>query len=337
MDKLVLKLCFCAAIVWQATTAGTAAGARWGRLVHKRDSLYQVIYVYKQGTVVTLRFGKQPAEQLQSQVDVSNLRQHRLEYTKIAFCGMLYKPAPRRILVLGLGGGVIPREMHHYFPTTLIDVVEIDPEIPKIAREFFCFAEDDRLKVHIADGRMFIRERIRRKVEDKYDIVILDAFNSEYIPFHLTTKEFLEEVKEVLADDGVVVANVFYNNRLFEAQCATFLAVFGRCQVFFGSYTNNAMLVSPGQKCQTLTIREAMKQANILQHKANPAFDMLAVSKQFRPSIRPAPSVKVLTDDRAPVNRLQKQKRRRTEQQDNETAGKRKEADLTVDNTPSPY
>ena len=90
--------------------------------------------------------------------------------------------------------------MHHYFPTADINVVEIDPEISQVAAQFFNFRVDDKLKVHIDDGRMFIREQLRLNPIPKYDIIILDAFNGDYIPFHLMTKEFLEEVKGILAD-----------------------------------------------------------------------------------------------------------------------------------------
>lgn len=310
MNKNALTFCFYAGFLWQAMFAGAANGEQWGRLIHKENSLYHGIFVYQMGSVVTLRFGKQPAVQMQSQVDIHNLRLHRLEYTKMAFCGLLYKTEPKRILVLGLGGGVIPREMHHYFPSAEIDVAEIDPEIPKIAKKYFGFAEDDRLKVHIADGRMFIKEQLRKETGKKYDIVILDAFNGEYIPFHLMTKEFLEEVKGILAEDGVVVANVFSNNRLFDAEWATFQAVFGRTQVFIGNYTTNAMLIAPGPKGRTITIDEAVSRANILQSRIGPAFEMVTVAKQLRPNMRPDPRTKVLTDDRAPVNRLREQKRR---------------------------
>ena len=317
MNKNALTFCFYAGFFWQSMFAGAANGEQWGRLIHKENSLYHGIFVYQMDSVVTLRFGKQPTVQMQSQVDISNLRQHRLEYTKMAFCGLLYQPEPKRILVLGLGGGVIPREMHHYFPSAEIDVAEIDPEIPKIAKKYFVFAEDDRLKVHIADGRMFIKEQLRKEPGKKYDIVVLDAFSSEYIPFHLMTKEFLEEVKGVLAEDGVVVANVFYNNRLFDAEWATFLAVFGRSQVFIGNYTVNAMLAAPGPKGQTLSIDEAVSRANILQSRIRPAFEMVTVANQLRPNMRPDPRTKVLTDDRAPVNRLREQKRRTEDRERN--------------------
>jgi spermidine synthase len=306
-QKTILNLVFFAAAFWHLSFAGEAAASDFGRLVHHKNSLYHGIFVYQQGSVVTLRFSKQPSVQIQSQVNLSNLREHLLEYTGLAFCGLLYKPQPQRVLVLGLGGGVIPREMHYYFPMADINVVEIDAEIPLIAEKLFDFHEDDKLRVYIADGRMFIREQLRLNPIPKYDLVILDAFNGDYIPFHLMTREFLEEVKGVLADDGVVVANVFYSNRLFDAELATFLDVFGRCQAFFGVYSTNAILVAPGPAAPTLTIEEAASRAGTLQRKHRFDFNMLMVAQRLQPIAHPDSHAKVLTDDRAPVNWLRTQ------------------------------
>jgi spermidine synthase len=200
--------------------------------------------------------------------------------------------------------------MHHYFPAAVVDVVEIDPKIQKVAAQFFGFREDDKLKVHIADGRVFIKEQFRRQPVPKYDIIILDAFNSDYIPFHLMTKEFLEEVKNVLVEDGVVVANVFYNNRLFDAEFKTFLSVFGRCQVFLGAYSVNAMLVSPGPAGMTLTVEQALGRAKTLQSRYPFAFDLSMVASRLRPGMRADTRAKVLTDDLAPVNTLRSQERK---------------------------
>jgi len=310
--RKVLILIFCVAAFWQLLFVSVAAAQGLGRLIYKKNSLYHRIFVYQRGSVVTLRFGKRPAVQAQSQVNLNDLRQHRLEYTRLAFCGLLYRPQPQRMLVLGLGGGVIPREMHHYLPTLEIDVVEIDPEIPLIAKRFFGFREDDKLRVHIDDGRMFIKKQLRLDPVPKYDLIILDAFNSDYIPFHLMTKEFLEEVKGILAEDGVVIANVFYNNRLFDAEFKTFLAVFGRCQVFLGAHCYNAMLVSPGPTGPTLSIKEAVGRAKMVQRKHKLAFDTLTVARRLRPNRRPASHAKVLTDDRAPVNWLRRQQTRKS-------------------------
>jgi spermidine synthase len=307
--RKVLTLIFCFVVFSQQFFVKTAAAWELGRLIHKKDSLYHRIFVYQRGLVVTLRFGKQPATQVQSQVNLNDLRLHMLEYTTLAFCGLLYKSEPEKVLVLGLGGGVIPREVRYYFPSIEIDVVEIDPEIQLVATQFFGFRDDNMLKVHIDDGRMFIKKQLRLDPVPKYDLVILDAFNSDYIPFHLMTKEFLEEVKGILAEDGVVIANVFYSNRLFDAELKTFLAVFGRCQVFFGTSSRNAMLVALGPTSPTLTVKEAMDRAEVVQSKHKLSFDMLAVAKRLRPNTRPDSHAKVLTDDRAPVNWLRSQEK----------------------------
>ncbi len=310
--KTVLILMLCVALFSQLLFVSVADARGLGRMIHKKNSLYHRIFVYRRGSVVTLKFGKRPHVQMQSQVNLSDLRQHMLEYTMLAFCGLLYKPEPERMLVLGLGGGVIPREMRHYFPKLEIHVVEIDPEILLIAKRFFGFRQDNKLRVHIGDGRMFIKKQLRRDPVSKYDLIILDAFNSDYIPFHLMTKEFLEQVKAILAKDGVVIANMFYSNRLFDAELETFLAVFGRCQVFPGVYSTNAILVAPGPTGPTLTIREAVDRAKMLQRKYRLAFDVLTVAKQLQPNTRPDPHVRVLTDDRAPVNWLRSQETRKS-------------------------
>jgi spermidine synthase len=283
-----------------------------GQLVLRKNSLYHEISVYKRGSVVTLQFGRRNPNVFQSQVDVSDLRRHLLEYSAMTFSGLLYVPEPKRVLLVGLGGGVIPREMHHYFPQAAVDVVEIDPEILSIAQEHFGFRPDDRLRVHIADGRVFIRNQLRQQPVPKYDIIILDAFNSEYIPFHLMTKEFLEEVKGVLAEDGVVVANVFYANRLFDAEAKTYLEAFGRCQAFYGVHSGNAMLIALGAQAPTLTSGEAVDRATELQEKHAFTFDLPAIADEFRPAVRLDSRATVLTDDRAPVDWLRTQETPRT-------------------------
>lgn len=305
--RAALALMFCAAVFSHVLCVREASARSASGLIYKKNSLYHQILVYRYGSIVTLQFGKRRPMIIQSQVDVSNPRRHVQEYTVLAFCGLLYNPEPERVLVVGLGGGVIPREMRHYFPDLEIDVAEIDPEIPSVADTFFGFREDDKLKVHVADGRVFIRKQLRRDPVPKYDIVILDACTSDYIPFHLMTREFLQEVKGVLADDGVVVANAFYDNRLFDAQWETFLAVFGRCQVFFGAYSTNAMLVAGGPAAPTLTVGEAAKRATALHSRHEFVFDLRSVARQLRPNARPGPRAQVLTDDQAPVNWLRAQ------------------------------
>lgn len=285
--------------------------ADWGNLIHRQESLYNTIFVYQRGSIVTLRFGRRWAVPIQSQVNLDDLREHRLEYTELSFCGLLYQPQPRRVLTLGLGGGVIPRELRRYYPEAVIDVVEIDKAIPPIARQYFGFAEDPNLRVFVEDGRMFIKKQLRLEQSPRYDLIILDAFNGDYIPFHLMTRQFLEEVRAALSPDGVVVANVFYGNLLFDAEWATFLEVFGRCQAFMGKDSGNAMLVSTGPLVRQPEAKELIDRARDLQEKRSFAFSLVSIARRLRPALRPDAQARALTDDRAPVDWLRDQQRKK--------------------------
>ena len=61
-----------------------------------------------------------------------------------------------------------------------------------------------------------------------WDLIVLDAFNGDYIPEHMMTKEFLEECKAILVPNGTLVANTFSSSRLYASESATYAAVFGR-------------------------------------------------------------------------------------------------------------
>jgi len=302
--RRILSICI---FVFGLTGAVSTAAEPLGKVIYKKNSLYNSIFVYQNGSIVTMKFGRKSGVHLQSQVDLDNPQQHLLEYTRMAFCGLLYKPDPKTMLVLGLGGGVIPSQMRYYFPLMEIDVAEIDADVVPAATKYMGFKEDENLKVTVDDGRMFIKKQLRKKQIPKYDLIVLDAFNGDYIPFHLMTREFLDEVKGVLADDGVVIANVFFTFRLFDAEFKTFLSVFGRGQAFYGSYSGNAMIVSPGAKCDMLTPQKVLERAGQLQQKLSLSFDLTEVAKMLRPDAQPERKAKVLTDDLAPVNWLKEQ------------------------------
>ena len=122
------------------------------------------------------------------------------DYVSLIF---LLAPKPSRVLVVGLGGGVLPLEFHRK-TNAKIDVVEIDPKIVGVAKKFFGFLEDDRMKAHVCDGREFVE-----KSREKYDVIFMDAFNTTYgIPCHLTTVELFGELKSHLSEDGFIVSNV---------------------------------------------------------------------------------------------------------------------------------
>jgi spermidine synthase len=127
-----------------------------------------------------------------------------LPYARVALAGLALCEEPRRILVVGLGGGSLPMFLRKHYPAAAIDVAEIDPGVVDVAKQFFGFREDELTRAHVGDGRQFIEN-----VRQGYDIIFLDAFGARDVPKHLTTQEFLLAVRRALVTSGVVVSNVW--------------------------------------------------------------------------------------------------------------------------------
>ncbi|MBI4292805.1 MAG: fused MFS/spermidine synthase [Betaproteobacteria bacterium] len=143
-----------------------------------------------------------------------------LQYARVAMVGLALCEGPRRILVVGLGGGTLPSFLRKHYPEAWIDAVEIDAEVVDVAKKFFGFREDARMRAHVDDGRRFI-ENIRRPT---YDAIFLDAFGGDSVPLHLTTREFLRAVRRALMPSGVVIGNIWDrpSNRLYDSMVRTY-------------------------------------------------------------------------------------------------------------------
>jgi predicted membrane-bound spermidine synthase len=139
---------------------------------------------------------------------------------------------PMTTLTLGGGAVLFPHWTERRYPSSVNDVVEIDPEVILIARQFFEIPEDADLTIYNTDARNFV-QYIRGK--RSYDIVFIDAFNSFSIPSHLTTREHLEAVDRILEPNGLVVANtidVFSIGKFLNAYLNTVETVYGSAAVY---------------------------------------------------------------------------------------------------------
>ena len=105
-------------------------------------------------------------------------------------------PKAGKALVIGLGGGSVSSVLQKY--GLEVKSVEIDPGVVDIARKYFAFKGD----VITGDGRAYIR-----RTKTKYDFVVFDAYSSDVIPVHLTSREAFQEVKEILGPDGILAIN----------------------------------------------------------------------------------------------------------------------------------
>lgn len=145
----------------------------------------------------------------------------------------LFKPQLTRVLFIGGGGAIGPRKFISHYPDVTVDLVEIDPVVVGVSRDYFHLAADQRLKIYVEDGRRFVR-----RAAGRYDLVILDAFTiGGQIPFHLTTQEFMREIRDVLEPDGVFLANITSalegpGSRILRSEYKTVASVFQGVYLF---------------------------------------------------------------------------------------------------------
>jgi spermidine synthase len=170
----------------------------------------------------TLRFGKNGTRQ--SVVKMDDLDYLGLPYARSAMIGLAFTDQLNRILVLGVGAGNIPMFLRKYYSGAQIDVIDIDPQIIALAKEYFNFLEDDFLHAYTQDGRAFVEN-----VQKPYDLIFLDAYTAAGIPSHLATKEFLLSLKKALKPSGAIIANMWSTpkvNPLYRSMLRTYQEVF---------------------------------------------------------------------------------------------------------------
>jgi spermidine synthase len=229
-----------------------------------------------------------------------------LEYTQLSFIALTFLDRePKDVLFVGLGAGAMPRYFNRHYPEASVDIVEIDADIMSAATRFFYFKETANMKVHITDGRMFIK-----RTQKKYDVIFLDAYQNDDIPFHLTTVEFLREVKGKLKDDGVVAANILspYRNKFFDSMVMTYKKVFPHLYIFAGQRSRNFVFVAPSSQIKK-SAEDTLAKAKGLQTVKKFDIDLPKTASAYEYSTDYEwSSAKVLTDDFAPVNLYKHQK-----------------------------
>ena len=136
---------------------------------------------------------------------------------------LLNKPV-RSLLVLGDGGGTIPRAYGRFYPHVRIDGVELDPAVTAAGRRFLGLGDNPKLRTITADGRVYLEHTAKR-----YDLIAIDAYRQPYVPFQLTTLEFFRLTRSHLSPRGLVALNIAatpHDRQLTEAIGSTLAAAF---------------------------------------------------------------------------------------------------------------
>src|SRR5579862_1751386 len=211
--------------------------------------------------------------------------------------GALYlNPDPNQILVIGLGGGTLPKVMAKLLPQASIDAVEIDPAVVQVAQRYFGFQTDAHIHVTEQDGRVYVRRM--QRAGKRYELIMLDAYDNQYIPEHMLTREFLGEVRSLLQPGGVVAANTFSQSRLYSSESVTYHSVFG--DFYNLKSANRVILASNGPLPSLETVTRN-------SHRFNGAFEKLGFSGQsllerFTTRADWDTQARILTDQYSPAN-----------------------------------
>ncbi len=290
-----LLLCLCCALAL-ATAMATQAGAATIRaeLIYKKESIYNSIFVFKEGDYRTLRFGHNRRHYRESIYNPDDPTELASIYTRYATAGIVYPEKLEKAAVIGMGGGRTTWYLAHYLPALNITAVELDPEIVKIADKYFGVTEQDNLNIVTSDGRIFMR-----RTKETYDYIVVDAYRGHFVPFHLLTKEFYELVKTRLEPGGAIVQNIEPNTMLFDHALATIGSVFDCVDLYEAG--SNIVAVAYNGSCrteETLVARAAPLQA---AHGFRYNLEDMIRERLVTPEWDPKDA---LTDDFAPANYL---------------------------------
>jgi len=299
-----------------ATAAGLAAvllaGPAWTapaepKIIFEKDSVYHRIRVEDYASWRYLRFDRS----LQGGMYLNNIYESPLKYTEYMHVAWIFHPDIRRVLVVGLGAGSIPKRFWRDYPGVTVESVELDPVVVDVAKRFFEVREDARRRIAVQDGRIFLR-----RVDTQYDLIILDAYYAEGIPFHLVTREFLELARSRLTSQGIVAANII--GALDGRESKLFRAIYNTYgQVFPGLYPFPVAFLPQRDAESVRTIilvagpRAGIARAQIVERGRQlkregkvrfPLYDTFVADYYDR--VIATADVPVLTDDYAPVDIL---------------------------------
>lgn len=289
------------ALLLLLTASSNAAEPPPGKVIAQENSVYHTIYVTDEADGLRCMRFSLVLPGRQSCVDPKDPQRVALDYGHAMLGALFLQPAPTRILMIGLGGGSLATALRQLYPDAVIDAVEIDPAVAKVAEQYFYFKPDAKQQVIVGDGRNIVRRAGLNK--KTYDIVLLDAFDKRYVPEHMLTLEFIAEMKAILAPGGVVAANTASGGALYAYESQAYAQVFG---LFYNLKPEGRIILAARDglppeamvKANAARLAEKLKPLGIVPDKLLPLF----VSKPDWPADTP-----VLIDKYAPADLLNRQ------------------------------
>jgi spermidine synthase len=148
--------------------------------------------------------------EVQSCMDLARPDSLDLAYTRTMMGFLLFHPRPARIGMIGLGGGSLAKFCHRHLPQADITVLEINPHVIALRRDFCVPGDDARFRVLRADGARYVRAH-----EAAFDVLLVDGYDSDGLPGVLSSERFYDDVSSCLRPQGVMAANIHLGDTEF--------------------------------------------------------------------------------------------------------------------------
>jgi spermidine synthase len=240
-----------------ATPLLAKAGLGGGAIEADVKSDYSHIRVRRQGSMRSMNFVRDNGEEhIQSVLNTKRPYELITNYSRVMFASYLFMPQPKRVLIVGLGGGAMVHFFEHYDPNVKVDAVEIDPKVVELADKYFDVRTQKNVKIITDDAFKYFQENKTGENKTRYDVIYMDAFlkpsedtDATGQPLRLKTTEFYKGLRDQLTPDGIVVINL----NVFEGtkdDVATVRAAYPQMYTFRAT-SPNLIVVGTWEKSKT--------------------------------------------------------------------------------------
>ena len=193
--------------------------ARWRLRVSAQGA--DSVYVTERFGVRSLHIG---SDTVQSAMRLARPNDLELAYTRSMMAFLLFRPPPRRVLMVGLGGGSLAKFIYHRMPDAVTEAIEVNPQVVTVAHRLFELpAADARLVVRVCDAAGFVAAD-----GDGFDAILVDGYDGESQVPELATEAFYGGCRRRLGRGGVLVVNLWGSDRRFDDYLARIEAAFPR-------------------------------------------------------------------------------------------------------------
>ncbi|MCF7854400.1 MAG: fused MFS/spermidine synthase [Candidatus Pacebacteria bacterium] len=238
-------------------------------IVHQTKTQYNNITVTVDNDIVTLW---SPKNVRQTAISTHDPAIPLLEYAQNTLLATVLCRSLDHALVLGLGGGAIPNMFRAAYPDLVVDIVEIDPEICRVATDYFGFEEDLHTNLIMGDAVDYVIATRKH-----YDIVVVDAYLGAEMPCGLTTDAAVRQYFRMTSPGGVLVANTWSSRGdRYQRFLVTMETVFRDIRKLSGKRSGNVLIFGMSEPFAVETVRERMKGLDKV------FVDRLRIGKQLR-------------------------------------------------------